>query len=178
MEESDNYKRLSKVMYAMTLDERKKSRDKWQMRGFKKVHSRGKGTLFNYWKNRLDSGDAKTLKLLEIHWENYVEYHKNPPATAKNKKEQPKEQEKQATPSLWTQAKSLGKAVAGFAKDGFNVAPEEVVVARMDACRSCDKWDSKAFGGMGRCTLCGCNTIFKTKMPREKCPIDKWLPVT
>jgi hypothetical protein len=171
MEETDKYKKLSKVMYAMTLDQRRKSYAKWRNRGFKKIHKKGENCLFNYWKNKLDAGDNNTQQLLDKHWKNYLQHSIDTLKTSE-KKSQPQE-----TPSLWKQAKSLGKAVAGFAKDGFNTATEEVVAARRAMCMSCDKWDAKAFAGMGRCTLCGCNTTFKTKMPREKCPIDKWLPV-
>jgi len=65
-----------------------------------------------------------------------------------------------------------------FARAGFATTPPEALAAREATCRACPEWDAKALNGTGRCRKCGCSTWAKLRMATEKCPINKWGPVT
>jgi hypothetical protein len=81
-------------------------------------------------------------------------------------------------PGLSEQVKSLAKSGLDWAKHGFVLVSEEQLIDRLEKCRTCLFWDAKAFAGTGRCEKCGCSTQAKLRMATEKCPIDKWGPVT
>jgi hypothetical protein len=77
-------------------------------------------------------------------------------------------------PGLATMAKSLASSLVGFVAAGMPVVSEEQLQARLDICRSCEKWDASGFKGTGRCSLCGCSTQAKLRMATSECPIKKW----
>jgi hypothetical protein len=83
-----------------------------------------------------------------------------------------------ALPGVSEQVKSLAKSGLNWAKKGFVLVNEEQLNSRLAECSSCEFWDPKAFLGTGRCQKCGCSTQAKLRMATEKCPIDKWGPVT
>lgn len=84
--------------------------------------------------------------------------------------------DKSVSPTLPQMAKSLGSAVAGWAKAGFAMASAETLASRLSICGACDLWDPTAFGGTGRCSKCGCSTQAKLRMATSSCPLDppKW----
>jgi hypothetical protein len=171
-EELTKYEKLEVVMYAMTLTERADKRDLWLNKGaFARVHSRGPRALFDYWKARLDS-DPLVEDLLNTTWARFVAETENPPATAKSISVQPNKV------SALTKAKTLLQAVKNFTASGFVFASDEVYNQRLAICKSCEFWDAASFVNTGSCTLCGCSTKAKLKLPLEKCPADKWLPVS
>ena len=45
---------------------------------------------------------------------------------------------------------------------------QEAIDARRAACEACDRWDH------GKCRECGCYTYAKSRLTREKCPLDRW----
>lgn len=65
---------LEKIIYALTLADRKERRTQWLDRGFNKMHARGNSALFNYWKRRL-SEDLDAQELATQVWIQYVERH-------------------------------------------------------------------------------------------------------
>jgi hypothetical protein len=169
------YEKLEVVMYAMTLNERADRKNFWMHEGgFARMHRRGSGALFNYWKNRLDS-DPATEALLNECWEKFIQAAENPGINSKIP-----EGRTEATPaklSAIEKAKSLLQAAKNFTASGFVFASDEVYNQRLAVCTGCEFWNSAAFLNTGSCTLCGCSTKAKLKLPLEKCPVDKWLPV-
>lgn len=87
-------------------------------------------------------------------------------------------QVKATPPSLPQQAASLGKALVDWASSGFAPTPPDALAERMEICKACPEWDANGMGGTGRCKKCGCSTQVKLRMATEKCPLDKWGPVT
>lgn len=73
-------------------------------------------------------------------------------------------------PSLWQQAKNLGKAVVKHAANLFQIAPDSVIEMRKSICDSCDKLNAER-----RCSECGCYVDVKTKWASEECPLKKWM---
>ena len=81
-------------------------------------------------------------------------------------------------PPVTTMARSVATSAVKWAKSGFKTVTPEQLQARLDICKGCDLWDGAAFADTGRCKKCGCSTQAKLRLPHEKCPIDKWLPIT
>jgi predicted Zn-ribbon and HTH transcriptional regulator len=81
-------------------------------------------------------------------------------------------------PSIGEMGKSFAYSITNWAKSGFQVPEDEIYNTRLAICKTCDQWDAEAFMGTGRCNKCGCSTQAKLRMATEKCPIDKWGPVT
>lgn len=77
-------------------------------------------------------------------------------------------------PSTTDMVKSLVADTAKWAKKGFKLASGEVITKRFEACRACAYWDSKAWGGSGKCTVCGCSTKAKLVLETSACPKGKW----
>ena len=73
-----------------------------------------------------------------------------------------------AMPSLFTQAKNLGKALYKHAADGFKRTSKEEYADRIETCNGCE------FHQSSRCVQCGCFIAEKAKMRSEDCPIGKW----
>lgn len=169
------YEKLEVVMYAMTLTERANKRDFWMHQGgFARLHKRGGGTLLNYWKKRLDE-DPDVEALLNRTWEQFKQDAEKPFNHTKQSP-QVNAPEKSGISAL-TKARSLLNAAKNFAKDGFVFVSDSVFNQRLDICKGCPEWDPSSFLNTGSCTLCGCSTKAKLRLPSEKCPIDKWLPV-
>jgi len=83
-------------------------------------------------------------------------------------------------PNIIEKAKNLGNAVVDWAnKDGFKKVSPEVFQQRKDICTACPHWVQEAYGGMGKCGLCGCS-VGKLYIPSSVCPHNppKWTPVT
>lgn len=51
-----------------------------------------------------------------------------------------------------------------------NKVQENVYDARMEICRSCDKFKQLS----QRCSLCGCFMTMKSRLEGANCPIGKW----
>jgi hypothetical protein len=81
-------------------------------------------------------------------------------------------------PDLPRKAATLGKALLKWASNGFAPTPSDMFAQRMEICKACPEWDASGMAGTGRCKKCGCATQAKLRMATEKCPIDKWGPVT
>ena len=164
--------KIKKVMYSLTVYYRG-NLDFWVSKGFNRLHRRDKDSLYNYWLKKALEGDKELLQKIEELWTGHLNLKRS-----QNKQINPIDNFTRAkeTPSLFQMAKNVTKAAANFVKGGMKIVTEEQLRMRLDICRSCDKFDAKAFNGTGRCSLCGCSTVLKLKMATEKCPIDKWLP--
>jgi hypothetical protein len=80
-------------------------------------------------------------------------------------------------PSITTMAQTFAESIVQWAKKGFKVVNEEQFNERLNICRGCELWDSKALNGGGRCRDCGCSTQAKLRIATERCPKDKWVQV-
>jgi hypothetical protein len=69
-----------------------------------------------------------------------------------------------------TDRPSAGKIVAALPKIVKATVTEESDMSRrrLDICLGCDKWTG------GTCSICGCFTRLKVRLPEEACPIGKW----
>jgi hypothetical protein len=85
---------------------------------------------------------------------------------------------KATPPTIPQQAARLGKSLVNWTASGFSPTPPDILSARQDICKACPEWDEIALNNTGRCKKCGCSTWAKLRMATEKCPIDKWGPVT
>lgn len=75
-----NEENLKKIMYALTIKSRDpKLREKWIATGFRKINSKP-GTLFNYWKKKLDLSDPAVIELAQKTWDEYCIAVQNPQA--------------------------------------------------------------------------------------------------
>ena len=83
-----------------------------------------------------------------------------------------------APPSFFDKVKSVSAATVKFAQSGFAATPQDELDKRLALCKGCEWWDPESFGKTGSCKKCGCSTWAKLRMASEKCPIDKWGPVT
>jgi hypothetical protein len=81
----------------------------------------------------------------------------------------------QDLPPLSQQIKSLASGLTSYVSSGFKNCPDDVYQKRLAICQACPHYDSKGFGGTGRCLQCGCSSV-KLKMSVASCPIKKWLP--
>lgn len=77
-------------------------------------------------------------------------------------------------PTALDMAKSLLTDTAKWAKKGFKLASGDVITRRFEQCQNCAYWDRKAWGGSGRCTVCGCSTKAKLVLETSACPKGKW----
>jgi hypothetical protein len=77
-------------------------------------------------------------------------------------------------PTPLDMAKSLLTETAQWAKKGFKLASGDVITERYSKCKDCQYWDKKAYGGSGKCTVCGCSTKAKLVLETSKCPEGKW----
>lgn len=82
--------------------------------------------------------------------------------------------ELQQAPGVAQMARSLAGSLHRWAQHGFNGVSDEVLEARLSACKTCEFWDAKSFNNTGRCTKCGCSTWAKLRMATERCPVGKW----
>ena len=83
-------------------------------------------------------------------------------------------------PNIIEKAKNLGNAVVDWAnKEGFKKVSNEIYQQRKDICLACPHWVQEAYGGIGKCGLCGCS-VAKLYIPSSTCPHNppKWLPVS
>lgn len=79
-------------------------------------------------------------------------------------------------PNIIEKAKSLGNAMIDWAtQDNFSKVSPEVFQQRKDICLACPHWVQEAYGGMGKCGICGCS-VTKLYLPSSKCPHNppKW----
>lgn len=79
-----------------------------------------------------------------------------------------------SSPNLPRKAATLGKALLKWASSGFSPTSPDTLAKRMEICKACSEWDSKALNETGRCKKCGCSTWAKLRMETERCPIGKW----
>ena len=58
---------------------------------------------------------------------------------------------------------------------GIDRAPAAVVAARVQACRQCDRATRHKDGvRVLKCLECSCWIKLKTRLTRERCPLDRW----
>jgi hypothetical protein len=81
-------------------------------------------------------------------------------------------------PTLAKMASTFFSSTLGWAKSGLKTVTADQFEARIEICKGCELWEGSGFAGTGRCKKCGCSTQAKLRMATEKCPIDKWGPVT
>ena len=77
-------------------------------------------------------------------------------------------------PPLITMAHNFATAANSWVNSNFSKTDDASLEMRLEACRGCEFWSAKGFGGTGRCMKCGCSTWAKLRMATEKCPIGKW----
>ena len=77
-------------------------------------------------------------------------------------------------PPLMTMAHNFATAANKWVSSNFVKTDDATLETRLEACGGCEFWNSKGFGGTGRCMKCGCSTWAKLRMATEKCPIGKW----
>jgi hypothetical protein len=156
---------LRSIIYALTLGERPRTRERWIKKGFKKIHKRGENALFDYWKRRIETNEAD----LKYAVEKKLVFLERITGAGKLAPPPPSKQ-----PSLPQMLKSASKAAANFARSGFATTDPDTLASRMDTCKACDLWDAAGMAGTGRCRKCGCSTQAKLRMASEKCPLGKW----
>ena len=156
---------LRSIMYALTLGERPRTRERWLKKGFKKIHKRGENALFNYWRRRIEANEADLKYALRER----ITYFERISSAGR-----PTQPPPNTPPNLPQMAASFGNSVLNFARNGFTTTDSETLAAREEICRGCEFWDSEALNGTGRCRKCGCATWAKLRMATEKCPIGKW----
>jgi hypothetical protein len=172
-EELTKYEKLRFLMHAMTLVERKDRRSFWlHGGGFTRIHRRGQDALFNYWKKRLDS-EPEVEALLASQWQ---EFQKMTEHTEKIKND-PRYGPPRPVSAV-DKVKSFLGAAKNLAKSGFQIADDALYNSRLEICKACPEWNPQAFLNTGQCKLCGCSTKAKLRLPLEKCPVDKWLPIS
>lgn len=76
-------------------------------------------------------------------------------------------------------ASVAARGAVGLAKVALGVdrAPESVVTARRDVCRSCEHSTKRLFGlqvKVQRCNVCQCLIAGKSVLLGEKCPEGRW----
>jgi hypothetical protein len=76
-------------------------------------------------------------------------------------------------PSKTDLARRAARALVGFARSGFKLVSQEVLLERRETCEACSFWKGEAVFGMGKCGSCGC-TGLKLVVANEKCPENKW----
>lgn len=54
----------------------------------------------------------------------------------------------------------------------WDTMPPHIAQDRMKICNDCEH----LYKPTSTCKRCGCFMTLKTKMPNQKCPINKWLP--
>lgn len=69
-----------------------------------------------------------------------------------------------------TMVYSALRALYWFLTSGCEKVQPAVRTTRFDACLNCDKLQCSM-----RCEICGCWVRIKTWLPRESCPIEKWV---
>ena len=77
-------------------------------------------------------------------------------------------------PPFISMAHNFAKAANKWVNSNFLKTDDASLEMRLEACRKCEFWNAKGFGGTGRCMKCGCSTWAKLRMATEKCPIGKW----
>jgi hypothetical protein len=192
--------KLKIIMYRMTLIERKsKSHLYFGPNGvFARMHKKGHDHFFNYWKKRMTE-DSRMHLLFHAVWMEYINHEVNKNSLDLNSKRSINYENKdprfgpvytssqesdanktapEGPPSLFQKAKNLGGAIKRFASDGFKVASDAEYDKRVEICKGCEFWNAAGYNNTGQCLKCGCATKYKLKMAAEKCPIDKWLPLS
>lgn len=74
-------------------------------------------------------------------------------------------------------AKSFLASATEFAKSGFQLTSVEVLEERLNICHECEHFESKGYGGTGKCNKCGCSIQGKLRMASSYCPVHKWSSV-
>ena len=172
---------LKPIIYALTLADRRNKKALWRDKGFKKIKNR-KDFLLSYWDCRLKQEKPEDLKLYSAMLASYnlaigkvQESHKNI-ENGSSGETKPQESKKiLATPGQMLT--SAATAATRWVRSGLATLDEETIKKRLDICKSCEFWDSKALKGTGRCRKCGCSTWAKIRMSTEQCPEKKWLAV-
>jgi hypothetical protein len=69
-----------------------------------------------------------------------------------------------------TDRPNAAKIVAALPKivQATVTAESDMSRRRLEVCKACDKWTGHT------CTICGCFTRLKVRLPAEACPIGKW----
>lgn len=73
-------------------------------------------------------------------------------------------------PSKFQMAKNFASSMGDAIKDGFSTVDKDGIEGRMDICRGCEFY----IPHQNRCSRCGCNMAFKTKLKSAHCPVGKW----
>ena len=143
----------------------------WSNKGLKKYPPT---KMTEYWEKRFDKDEASKNFISSV-WKEWLEkqgYKDKHDLFTRNHIPDPKNY-----PKFTQMAVSFASSLVEWTKKGFKVVNEQQFNERLDICKGCDLFDSKAINGLGRCTACGCATQAKLRIATEKCPKDKWLSV-
>ena len=96
------------------------------------------------------------------------------PVSNKQNDDNPIPKSQPQPPSTQQMAKTALASISKWMLNGAKIVDETTLENRLNACQSCEFWNSSGFHGTGRCMKCGCSTWAKLRMATEKCPIGKW----
>lgn len=100
------------------------------------------------------------------------------------------ENKKKSKPSLVEQAKTFGGAMVRHALNGFKRASDGIIAKRLAICKKCPEYvprtsppfrTLKGLADLANCRQCGCYVHGydiqpnKLALPKEECPLKKWL---
>lgn len=80
----------------------------------------------------------------------------------------PPPEDRPPVPSVWQQARNLGKAVVQHVAGGMRLVPREVFEERIRTCEACPHFDK----GPRKCKICGCFMDLKASWADQQCPDD------
>ena len=161
---------LEAVMHALTLADRPAKRTQWLKSGFHKIHARP-GSLFAYWRARVDSDSASAALAAATHAQYLVHMEEIANGTA------PTKGAAEVPPSLLTKAATLASAITSEAKAvlaGEPALAKADIDARLSVCHApCDDFNESN----NTCKRCGCYVPAKARFRSQNCPAGRW-PIT
>jgi hypothetical protein len=107
-----------------------------------------------------------------LSWNNYLRIKKQYATT--DEISENNNVQKNDPPPAKEMAKSAMTSLSRWLLNGAKTVDDTTLETRLNACHSCEFWNSSGFAGSGRCMKCGCSTWAKLRMATEKCPIGKW----
>ena len=75
------------------------------------------------------------------------------------------------SPSAAQQVATAAAAAGRWVANGFRIARQDTQESRRTVCNGCDRREQQ----YDRCKECGCFISLKIRLPKERCPLSKWL---
>ena len=73
-----------------------------------------------------------------------------------------------------TATMAIGRVAIGLVRNREVFSDTEMVKERLRLCARCENVDKHS----KKCLQCGCLLSLKVKLREERCPIDRWKPIT